>query len=373
MKKLIIYKRSWLLILLPVSLLLVQLAKKSSFFAEEIYAKHIYKWISQIVSNITGVFPFSLGELIVVLLPLAVLVFLSRFVLKLILDKERREEILAKGLLNLGCTLSVILFAFILLGGLNYYRYSFSVYSNLEVLESTVEELYALTEGLMLDANGLRSPNAQQPLLEDEEGVFRLSMNHRELGREAEKAFEQLAGDYPVLGGRYGAPKSVLLSKMMSMTEITGMFFPFTMEANVNVDVPDYSIPVTMLHELAHLRGFMREDEANYIAYLAGMKSEHADLKYSATMLALITSGNALYDQSPELYFEISGQYSEGVVKDLRANSRYWQQYEDTVVSTVSSKINDTYLKVNAQTDGVKSYGRMLDLLLARYRREQQD
>ena len=55
----------------------------------------------------------------------------------------------------------------------------------------------------------------------------------------------------------------------MSRTEITGIFIPFTMEANVNVDIPDYSLGSTMCHELAHLHGFIREDEANYISYLA--------------------------------------------------------------------------------------------------------
>ncbi len=368
MKKLLTYKRSYLLALMPISLFLILLARKSDFFAEQIFAKHIYKWISQIISTVTGIFPFSLAELIVILLPVAVILILLRFILRMILDKSRRGEILIKGILNFLCALSVVLFAFVVLGGLNYYRYSFSTYSNLEITESSVDELYALTESLMLDANELRA----QSTGEDEDGVFRLTMNHRELGIEAEKAFELLAEDYPILSGRYGAPKPILLSKLMSMTEITGIFFPFTMEANVNVDVPDYSIPVTMLHELAHLRGFMREDEANYIAYLAGMESDQAELRYSATMLALIISGNALYDQRPELYFEICGQYSEGVVKDLRANSLYWQQYEDTVVSTVSNRINDTYLKANAQSDGVQSYGRMLDLLLARYREEQQ-
>jgi hypothetical protein len=368
MKKLLTYKRSYLLALMPISLFLILLARKNDFFAEQIYAKHIYKWISQIISTVTGVFPFSLAELIVILLPVAVIVFLLRFILRLILDKSRRGEILMKGILNFLCALSAVLFAFIVLGGLNYYRYSFSTYSNLEITESSVDELYALTESLMLDANELRALSTGV----DGDGVFRLTMNNRGLGIEAEKAFELLAEDYPILSGIYGAPKPILLSKLMSMTEITGIFFPFTMEANVNVDVPDYSIPVTMLHELAHLRGFMREDEANYIAYLAGMESNQAEIRYSATMLALIISGNALYDQKPELYYEICSQYSEGVVKDLRANSLYWQQYDDTVVSTVSNRINDTYLKANAQTDGVQSYGRMLDLLLARYREEQQ-
>ncbi len=366
MKKFLNYKRIFLLLLAPISWLLILLARESSYFSEQIYAKHIYKWISQLISFITGLFPFSVAELLVILLPLVILVLLLRFVLRMILDKKDRGDRWIKGILNMLCTASILLFLFTILTGLNYYRYPFTSYSNLEITGSSVEELFELTRSLMLEANELRA----QATATDDQGVFKLSVSDTALAKYAGEAYQLLAKDYPVLGGAYGAPKPILLSKLMSQTEITGIFFPFTMEANVNVDVPDYSIPVTMLHEQAHQRGFMREDEANYIAYLAGMKSESVDLKYSSTMLALIIAGNALYDQSPELYFEIRKEYSDGVVKDIRANSEYWLQYEDTVVSTVSNKINDTYLKANAQTDGVKSYGRMLDLLLAKYRSE---
>ncbi len=364
MKKLLSYKRIYFLGLLPISYLLILLAKDSSFFAEEVYAKHIYKWISQLISTVTGLFPFSIAELIVISLPVVILVILLRFALGLLLNKEHRGSRLIKGLLNVLCAVSVVLFLFVLLGGMNYYRSNFSSYSNLQIEDSSLEELYSLTKNLVLDANELRAETSSV----DQDGVFKLSISNTELAKEADQAFKSLAGEYPVLGGNYPAPKPILLSKLMSSTEITGIFFPFTMEANVNVDVPDYSIPATMLHELAHLRGFMREDEANFLAYLAGMKSDQPDIKYSSTMLALITAGNALYDQSPDLYFEIRDQYSEGVLKDLRANSEYWQQYEDTAVSTISNKVNDTYLKANAQADGVQSYGRMLDLLLAKYR-----
>ncbi len=366
MKRLLNYKRIFLLLLTPISLLLIYLARMSSYFSEEIYARHIYKWISQLVSSITGLFPFSVAELLVILLPFVILILGIRFILRMILDKENRREHLLKGILNVLCTASTLLFLFTIMAGINYYRNPFATYSNLEIRESSVEELNALAHSLMVEANELRA----QATATDEQGVFRLSVNDFTLAKLAREAYQLLAEDYPVLSGSYGAPKPIFLSRLMSQTEITGIFFPFTMEANVNVDVPDYSIPVTMLHEQAHQRGFMREDEANFIAYLAGMKSDHVDLNYSSTMLALIIAGNALYEQSPERYFELRGGYSDDVVRDIRANSEYWQQYEDTVVSTVSNKINDTYLKANAQTDGVKSYGRMLDLLLAIYRNE---
>ncbi|HBU11922.1 MAG TPA: DUF3810 domain-containing protein, partial [Clostridiales bacterium] len=44
----------------------------------------------------------------------------------------------------------------------------------------------------------------------------------------------------------------------------------------------------------------------------------------------------------------------------------YWDAYEGEVQDTVS-EINDAYLRGQNQADGIKSYGRMVDLLLAYY------
>ncbi|MDI9488123.1 MAG: DUF3810 domain-containing protein [Bacillota bacterium] len=368
MTKLLKLKRNYLLLLFPLSFILILLARKSSYFAEEIYALHIYRYLSQLVAFITGIIPISLAEVLIILIPIILIAIFIRFLIRVIKDKDSRKVYILKGIINVFCTASVVLFSFTLLGGLNYYRYSFSHYSNLEIKKSSLDELFNMTKELANQANELRS---QIPEV-DENGVFKLSMSKYKLAKETGKAMKRLSEEYPVLGGRYSSPKPVLFSSLMSYTETTGIFIPFTMEANVNVHIPDYSIPATMLHELAHQRGFMREDEANFIAYLAGMCSDKVEIKYSSTMLALIISGNALYRQDPQLYFDIRDTYLEGVIKDLRANNEYWAKYEDTVVSTVSNKINDTYLKANAQSDGVKSYGRMVDLLLAKYRKDQE-
>ena len=84
-------------------------------------------------------------------------------------------------------------------------------------------------------------------------------------------------------------------------------------------------------------------------------------------MLALVHSMNSLYGADFETFCELNALYDPGVSRDFAYNNWYWQQFEGTVAE-VSDKINDTYLKVNHQTDGVKSYGRMVDLLLADYR-----
>ena len=56
-----------------------------------------------------------------------------------------------------------------------------------------------------------------------------------------------------------------------------------------------------------------------------------------------------------------------------KANNEYWDQFEkpivgETSVADIAEKVNDTYLKINDQTDGTQSYGRVVDLLLAEYK-----
>lgn len=150
----------------------------------------------------------------------------------------------------------------------------------------------------------------------------------------------------------------------MSYQQLQGIYSPFTAEANYNSDMPDQDKPSTICHELSHLRGFMREDEANFISYLACMASDSAAFRYSGAILAFIHSGNALYREDPEGFREIRAKLCEQALRDLADHNAYWNSY-DGAVADAADRINDTYLRANAQADGTKSYGRMVDLLLA--------
>ena len=55
---------------------------------------------------------------------------------------------------------------------------------------------------------------------------------------------------------------------------------------------------------------------------------------------------------------------TETAEPDLGANNAFWDSYEGPVRET-AEQINDTYLKVNGQADGVESYDRMVDLIVA--------
>jgi hypothetical protein len=155
----------------------------------------------------------------------------------------------------------------------------------------------------------------------------------------------------------------------MSHTNIIGIYTCLTGEANIDIDIPDMTIASTAMHEMAHQRGFAREDEANYISYVACMAHPDADFKYSGSVMALQYSMNALYGADHDRYFKLTEKYSAGYLLDLQDEQAYWKQFQG-VTKKVADKMNDTYLKLNGETDGVKSYGRMVDLLLAEYRKK---
>ena len=122
-----------------------------------------------------------------------------------------------------------------------------------------------------------------------------------------------------------------------------------------------------MAHELAHQCGFMREDEANFIAYLACRQSDDALMRYSGYVLAYDNAISALRRVDPEAASAISLGLSAAVQRDLAGRAQHWAKYEGPV-QNVSNAANDTYLKANDQADGMQSYGRMVDLLLAEQR-----
>lgn len=364
MNKAICYKKLLFAFLIPIGMLLSYIASLYPSATENIYSTGIYRPIGLLLSNITGIVPTSTGELIlasVVIFTVLRIIFLIIHIFK---QPKAGKYLFLNFIINILITVSIIYFSFILLWGLNYYRLPFSTISKLQVKPSTTKELEGLCENLIERANTLRTS-----IQENSQGVMYLPNGKKDVFKRAPKGFINASKLYTELEGKYGPPKSVILSKLMSYTGITGVYFPFTGEANVNISIPDSDIPATACHEMAHQRGFAREDEANYIAYLTCEMNPDTDFQYSGILLALIESTNALYSKDPSSFKELRPKYSDGLIRDLQAINTYWKQYEGPV-NDVSNKINDSYLKANNQSDGVQSYGRMVDLLLAEYRNE---
>lgn len=198
-----------------------------------------------------------------------------------------------------------------------------------------------------------------------------LDFDYNEMAKETQEDYNQLISLYDLPTKVQSAPKSVFLSSLMSNIKITGVFFPFTLEANVNTDTVNYTIPFTMLHEQAHQSGFMAENEANFMAWLAGKNSDNQVILYSTYMSATTYAMNSLYSADSDLYWEAVEYYSDKQLEDISEKSEYWSQYNEKASADAWDEVNDSYLKVNGQTSGIQSYGEVTELILSDFYREE--
>ncbi|MCD8197783.1 MAG: DUF3810 domain-containing protein [Lachnospiraceae bacterium] len=337
------------LTLLLLSGLLLLCARTVDGFAEW-YAAHIYPVWVNLFGRFFGLFPFSVSELLLYVLLLAAVGSLIRAI-----RKGRRAFF--SWLRHLLFAASVLLLLFVLNCGINYQRTSFSQKSSITAGTYSTQQLEALCLWLTEEINA-RADSVSR----DADGLMSLPSGNIE--SLAVEAMHGLGDLYPDLQGYYPQPKPVLLSKILSLEGLTGIYSAFTIEANYNQDMTAYNIPFTMCHELSHLRGFMQEEEANFIAFLACANAAQTEFQYSGYLTAWIHATNALYRSDRTAWREVRALLCAEALADLTANNQYWAAHEG-IVSEVSEAVNDTYLKANGQSDGVQSYGRMVDLLLA--------
>lgn len=347
--------------MLPIALLIKEYLSHNALAVESLYSRLIYPPIARGLSIFTGIFSFSIAELLIYMAFFTIFYLILRFIYRIFTSPNKLQEII-KSTVNALCIFSIAYCLFLILWGFNYYRQPLAYSLGYNIEETSTADLKELCTVLISKTNQLRLK-----VNEKETGVMHIEGGYNSIIQRSSIGYKDISQYYPVLGGAYGQPKAVLASHALCYYGIGGIYIPFTAEANFNKLVPDSMLPATLCHEMAHQRGFAREDEANFIAYLTCKAHTDVDFQYSGYLLALIYSMNSLYKYNTAAYNELLASYSPGVVKDLKYNSDFWKQFEGTV-NDIQEKINDAYLKSNKQEDGVKSYGRMVDLLLAEYK-----
>ncbi len=344
-------------VLFCAAFLLLAAANLREDFAQW-YSLHVYSFFVSTVGRFFGIFAFSASEFLLYVL----LVFLIWQIIKTahrVVKEKRPGQPLAAFFSGLFLAAGILFFLYAAFCGVNYHRTSFDQETGLEWEGATVDDLREVCQDLTSAVNWTGSQ-----VKRDENGLMTLT---EDVSVHAVRAMEKLAREYTCLEGFYPQPNGLEFSWILSVQKLTGIYSPFTIEANYNTDMAAYNIPFTACHELAHLRGFMQEQEANFIGYLAGIRADSVEFNYSGYMLGWIYCTNTLYDVDPDAYEELRDGLSEEVQADLAANSQFWAKY-DSPVAEVSDQINDSYLKANGQEDGVASYGRMVELILTYYK-----
>lgn len=332
------------------------LFSRDQVLTERIYSQGVYPPLAQLISRITGLFPVSLSEIGLVLLFVLVIVQIVRLF--------RKKTNLLRLLAGLLAIVSFLYSVFTLGWAINYDRQPYAVIADLPVRNSSPAELEELCMELVENANALRRE------LSTEDTAYKTSETISSTLSRVQAAYTAASAQNPWLAGRYGNPKAALFSLPLAYMNIAGIYSPITFEAHVNALESDLMLPATACHEAAHLRGFAREDEANYIAYVVCCASGDTRFAYAGTLLALIHAGNQLNSVDRQAFLRVYMAYSPGLAADLNAYNENWEPY-DGKAAEIHEKVNDAYLKSNGQASGVRSYGRMVDLLLAEKRKRE--
>lgn len=301
---------------------------------------------------------FSVAELLIVC---AVLFVIAELVwgLVLLLRCKMTGRRLYAGFARIASLVLLAYAGFCALWGTYYYGDDFEHKSVLSNEPVTVQELESVTAYFATLANEYGAQVERNG-----DGFY--VADRAEILRRSPELFDNTVGEYPNLAGPRVSAKPIYFSRILSYLDFTGFLFPFTGEANVNMDFPPALFASTVAHELSHQRGVAKEQEANFTAVLASLNYGDVDYCYSAALLAYTHLGNALYKADYEAWEKIYTSLNEDIRRDFALNNAYWRQFE-TPAQTVSNTVYEAFLQSYEQTLGRKSYGACVDLLVNYY------
>lgn len=320
--------------------------------------QHVSAPVRAFLAHLTNWLPISLAEFLLLMLP-AILVSL------IILGMKRYSDSWKDVLIFCGAILSALAIALstFFIGFAPAYRgTSLDKKLGIERKDVSAEELY--NTALILS----QKINAEQPkIIYGSDGFSVMPYGIDEMNEKLLKAYDDICDEYEFVQRLESRIKPVMLSEPMSYTHITGVYTFFTGEANLNVNFPDYTLPYTAAHELAHQRGIAREDEANFLAFLVCIESYDPYIRYSAYVNLYEYVAAALSSADRELYLKATATLPQLVLAEQSAYSNFFAKYRESVVSDISETVNNTFLVMHG-TEGVKSYGMVVDLAVAYYR-----
>ena len=354
--------KKWLICFIPALLAIGMyfLLPYFPWFTEHILVRGIFRVLIFPLEWLASIFPFSLTEILVLLLLPALIIMIICWVVRMI-KSENRSKTAERGIRFAAFTLSLVMLVYMVTDGANYSRIPLGDLLNLPKRTYTKQELYLCSVDI-----AKKTSAAREQLPEDENGCAALTVTRSELLRLTDDCYQTLTSDYDFLITGTWRIKPVMLSHLWSYTGYTGVYCPWLLEASINIDVPVCEYGHTAAHEMAHTMGFAKEDECNFLGWLACAQSKQPDYTYSGHLQAYIYCSNALYKADRELWQDSTRYLSDGVKRDLKARNAYWKRFEGKV-EEASQKFNDTFIKANGVKTGVFSYNEMVELILRYY------
>ena len=355
--------RHWLLLVLLSLITLTKLIPLWGF----IYTTRIYPIIGSLLSPISGLFPFALGDLFIAL-SIVWVIFYPIYEIKWRKQLAKRFFFLAakrgcypKKKVVFGRVAEYLLWVyawFYIAWGLNYSQpniYCRTGMKPVEVSEAKFREF------------AYRYADSINSLSEEFNGMVDDGLKNR--------VRDTVLKGYNEIGAKEGinAPfnqhphaKTMLFTPLSSMSGVTGSMGPFFCEFTLNGDIRPHDYPAIYAHEFAHLLGIANEGEANFYSYIVCTASSDKAVKFSGYYHIFFHVLRNVFDILGEKEGEKFLKYIRPEIIQLAKSDRhYWLSKRCKVLDAAQDFIFDLYLRGNHVAEGRKSYSGVVGLILA--------
>ncbi|RYZ00381.1 MAG: DUF3810 domain-containing protein [Chitinophagaceae bacterium] len=346
------FRDPWLFVLLLLVVLLKLFAADAGR-VERYYSQGLYPAFSRVLRGALGPLPFSLGDLLYFAAGAALAFGLFRL---LRAGFRRRLRAGWRPVLTAAKTLLVVYLVFQTFWGLNYSRLGIARQLDLHAAPGDTARLETLARLLQarLCTWGDRV-----------DSIRRLRLGHNDsLFAGTVATYEHTARRFPFLRYRNPSLKPSMYSAVGHYFGFTGYYNPFSGEAQVNTAVPVFLRPFVACHEVGHQLGYGKENEANFVGFLAARQSDDPEFRYSAYYEMYLYTLRELRQSDPLTAFALRRTAHPQVRKDYRAYLVYLQSTRNLVEPLVS-RVYDQYLRLNQQAHGIETYDEVVLWLLA--------
>lgn len=377
--------------------LIINLVAFSRSFCD-FYTKHIYHHIANVISRVTGILPFNLGEIMMYLVMImAVIMIVALLALLIVLLVRRLAAVYNKKSIGLfykkfrhcvAVYMKVILATLVvtaLIYTLNWFipfrGSGAQVVADMNV-EATAENNAGANDNISPEAtagertkanenvsgdNGVDTSDEREYTTEDLFSLRAILVNNinslaeqvdrdengyikqdEDMYEEVVKAMEGLSDIYPILDGYYPKVKLAYCSDILDFMGIGGYTYPYTMEVTVNKYTTYMDYGPLVAHEMAHHKGFYTERDANFISFLAGTNSDSRLLAYSSYRYILsyvtdecYTAANEMYNKDPEGTLEFLNKQPELSARVKLDDQHNIEEYQENYEANVNKALEE--------------------------------
>ena len=323
-----------------------------------IYTTRIYPVIGTLLSPISGIFPFAVGDIFIALSIAWVILYP---IYEIGLRKKRVFGRVAEYLLWVYAW-------FYIAWGLNYSQPNIYYRIGMKPVEVSKAKFkkfaYQYADSLNALSNASLS-NARKSISPD--SIVDDGLKNR--------VRDAVLKEYNKIGYREGInrpfnqhphAKTMVFTPLSSMAGVTGSMGPFFCEFTLNGDILAHDYPATYAHEFAHFLGVANEGEANFYSYIVCTASADKQVRFSGYYHIFFHVLNNVYDILGEKEGErFLKHIRPEIIQRARNDRHYWLSKRCKALDAAQDFIFELYLRGNHVAEGRKSYSGVIGLILA--------